>query len=476
MQSINFKTKIDAYLNANNNLTHTDIGVLLLIDDFYKDIPEDIKAFRKIHSYFDPKILENSKELITFERIARIKKENELKDAICSYLSIKFNQITQSCNYHKCLETFSMMSRYSANFIKDMINVSGLPDEMKEVLYENKLIINEHEFIALLNIYKKAKSRRLKFEILRRISVVDVLSRIRKQYLYDDINSAMNSIKNFFISNLGLEEKNEENVFFWVDDKEHTQIQKDKTKAMLGHKESSQVRKSIGLTEYPLQHITLEPFKTKYGNKILKFEIRNKIERDNEPYYSSFLEKMIRKNLEFPNQIHDLIGVRIVTTTQDEVSKIISHLEKFLGGTSSRKKEKNNLHLFGKHVLSEYSSKEYFVWKAIYDISLPSPRIDELNRLLELISDESIRREIENRKEFLITQPSVMVVEVQIQDLKSYLAGITRGSPTDHARLKMNQVRANTFFKVFPKEIYRKELMKLKNTILHNSIPTKQPQ
>ena len=78
------------------------------------------------------------------------------------------------------------------------------------------------------------------------------------------------------------------------------------------------------------------------GNEILHMEIRNKFGNKGNISYVSYIEKMIRKNLEFPNQVHDTIGVKIVVEREDQIQGIIRDLESFLGGSSTRKMEKNS--------------------------------------------------------------------------------------------------------------------------------------
>lgn len=60
---------------------------------------------------------------------------------------------------------------------------------------------------------------------------------------------------------------------------------------------------------------------------------------------------------------------------------------------------------------------------------------------------------------------------VQLQDIKSYLLSIAKGSPTEHAWLKMNQIRSNSFYKFFPKEIFQKELYNVKMNLLKQKGP-----
>ncbi len=53
-----------------------------------------------------------------------------------------------------------------------------------------------------------------------------------------------------------------------------------------------------------------------------------------------------------------------------------------------------------------------------------------------------------------------------MQDIKSYLLSIASGSYTAHTWLKMNQIRSNSFYKFFPKEIYEGDIERLKLTLL----------
>ena len=191
--------------------------------------------------------------------------------------------------------------------------------------------------------------------------------------------------------------------------------------------------------------------------------------------YTSFIEKMLRKNLEFPNQVHDVIALKIVVGSEDEIAEIIYELESFLGGTSTRKQEKNTYHKFGRKLLTKYSAKDYFVWKAIYDITLPHPRLEAVERLLDITKgNEDAQKELRLRLQYLINNPRDFVIEVQLQDIESHLQSIARDSPTEHALLKKNQIRSNSFYKFFPEEIYKDELLKLRERMLNAAKKTPQ--
>jgi len=159
--------------------------------------------------------------------------------------------------------------------------------------------------------------------------------------------------------------------------------------------------------------------------------------------------------------------VKIVVDREERIPSIIRDLESFLGGSSTRKMEKNSYHRFGKRMLSEYSSPEYFVWKAIYDITLPHPSSSQIRKMLKLTrGNRSAQKELRDRLKYFVDHPSDFVIEVQLQDIKSYLQSIARGSPSAHTWLKMNQIRSNSFYKFFPQEIYEQAVQCLKYDLL----------
>ena len=80
--------------------------------------------------------------------------------------------------------------------------------------------------------------------------------------------------------------------------------------------------------------------------------------------------------------------------------------------------------------------------------------------------NEAAQEEAAVRLQYFIENPRDFVIEVQLQDIESHLQSIAKGSPTEHALLKKNQIRSNSFYKFFPEEIYKDELIKLKGRIL----------
>jgi len=178
---------------------------------------------------------------------------------------------------------------------------------------------------------------------------------------------------------------------------------------------------------------------------------------------------MIRKNLEFPNQIRDVIGVKAIVPNEDSVGNVINDLVRFLGGSSTRKREKNTYVTFGKKPLSPSSGKQYSVWKAVYDITLPHPSIAQVKRIISMAPLKSAAHaELKKRLRYFKDRPLDYVIEVQIQDGTSYLLSLAKGSTTDHSHLKRNQIRSNSFYKLFPKVIYQSHILDLKKQILES--------
>ncbi|HPO06010.1 MAG TPA: hypothetical protein PLQ36_02795, partial [Candidatus Gracilibacteria bacterium] len=99
-----------------------------------------------------------------------------------------------------------------------------------------------------------------------------------------------------------------------------------------------------------------------------------------------------------------------------------------------------------------------------------NPLINKLKDLSNEANNKLISAELRKTIQLLKDNPHDYVVEIQIQDLASYLQGITKGSPADHSALKMNQVRKNSFYKFFPAEIYEEDLQNLKKQILTGAV------
>jgi hypothetical protein len=214
-------------------------------------------------------------------------------------------------------------------------------------------------------------------------------------------------------------------------------------------------------------------FQTAAGHEILALEMRNKLRNRSGVSYTSYVEKMFRKNLEFPSQVCDTIGVKIVVKREADIPKVLGELESFLGGSLSRKREKDVYAAFKRSRRGKRVSTEYYVWKAVYDIPLPHPSITTVKRIIRLTKgNKGVQEELKRTLAYYLNNPLDFVIEVQLQDIHSYLMSMARGSPTAHARLKTKQIRSNSFYKLFPKEIYDGELGELKRRLLATGLPS----
>ncbi len=447
-------------LNSQNE-SSVDYSSKTGLNSLYSYPPEDIEKFRKVNTYLDPNIALR-KDKITFLRIVESNSSSQkIKDKFNKYLNVKYNHISHPLSYKENMNKFVRQSKIVSDFLDDVLKVGKFSKEEVEVLKENQILKENPNIFELLNIYRNAKNRRLKFEILRKIGLVDLVSRIEKNFPFEYTEFVTNEVEKLFSIGLSLKKQDIKSCYIWMDELNKVKYSFKESDACILYQEDNAKRKNLNLGNSPFGKKLYSPFKISNDSHIEVIEIRDKLRRNNKHYYTSFLEKMIRKNIEFPTQIHDTIGVRLVVKNQDEIHNCISNIEKFIGGSSSRKKEKNTMHKFGLQKLSSYSSEDYYVWKAVYDIALPHFTIKYLKEIEKMTKEQNVKKTILKRIESLIKNPINAVVEVQVQDFESYALSILEGSPTDHSRLKMNQIRRNSFHKLYPKEIYEKELKSL---------------
>ncbi len=468
MESISYRERISLYLKYNPGLSMSQVGTLLLIDNIYKQVPEDMEEFRELYAHLDPKIIDNSAEGITFLKIAGMDDlPEQIKKRLNDYINIKYNYIGNSKSYERNMKRFRAYSLQVSNVLSEILAIAKLPDEVLETLKEKEQIRGCDDFYDLFLLYRETKDKRVKFEILRKIGIMVLLSRITRSFLIEDVEFAMESVKEVFKKGLGLSRKGSRKYYFWLGSEDKLVFLDDKDKAKSMYEHDVKKRQELALETYPLQEIECHEYDTRYGSRILHIGKRNKLMKDGKIYYASFIEKVIRKNLEFPNQITDLMGVKIIVQDEERVPRMIKEIETVLGGSSTRKKEKNALHRFGKKKLGRYSSKDYYVWKAIYDIALPHPSISQVKQMIGMTrGNKKAQEALRKRLEYFRNKPHDYVVEVQIQSIESYLLSKTHGSPTEHSNLKKSQVRSSSFFKLFPKEIYESELINLRRSIL----------
>jgi len=470
MKILNFNNKINSYLDANPYLQNNDLEILLTMDLLYAEKPDDLNIFREIYTHFDPRVIYNSQEGITLLKISKENKpKEELKIKLNRYLNIKFNDIENLRSYDENMVFFKKYSIHASNAIEEILKNTLLPDKIINTLKENKKVKECYDIYQILELFKNTSSDRIKFELLRKLGLIVLIARINRSIHIEYLDSEMKKVINSFNKGLGFNNAHRGLCYLWLDHKNNVQYTKDKNKAKFFYNKEIVARKKLALEIYPIQTLDYDTFETHSGNQVINFECRNKFKKDNQIYYASFIEKMIRKNLEFPDQVHDTIGIKIIVKHEDNIKNIIYDLENFLGGSSTRKREKNTYHRFNKRILNKYSAEDYYVWKAIYDITLSHPSVEQVKKMIRLADgNKNTQLALENRLRYFLNNPQDFVIEVQLQDLKSYLRSITKGSPTDHRLLKMSQIRNNSFYKLFPQEIYEKEVIDLKLQILNS--------
>jgi len=470
MSNSNDNDQIEHFLRINHKISTQKMGALLILNSLYKSLPSDISSFREIYAHLDPNVIENNPEGITFLNIARAQHSlSDIKEMLNSYFNIKFHDINHPKKYAENMVIFKKYSMTVSEIIEDVLRIAGFPEELYSIIKELKESRECYDACKMLKLYKDTTNKRIKFELLRKLGLIVLLARIKRTYLIKELDENMQDISNALFRRLGVNKEKKMLYYFWLDSNNKVIFVNDKRRADSAYAKDTEQRKELDLEIYPMQECECHAFRTRMDNEILHMCIRNKFKKNGNNYFTSFVEKMIRKSLAFPNQVRDVIALKVVVRKEDEIKKIIREFESFLGGSSTRKNEINTYHKFGRKHLNKHSSKNYFVWKAIYDITLSHPYIEQINKLLTLTKDnEYAQKELKERYKFCIDNPKDFVVELQLQDIKSHLQSIAKGSPTEHLLLKKNQVRSDSFYKFFPKEIYEKEIDTLKISILNN--------
>lgn len=468
MRNINFREQIQVFRSVNPSLTYDQLGTLLLIEDLYQSIPDDVELFRKLYRHLDPGALEQGANGISLIKFARSEEPaHVLRDRLNQYFNIKFNYVGHYQDYDRNMLKFREFSEIVSGILHNLLEIARFPVEVIQRLGELPDVAKCSDAVDLLELYKHAADRRVQFEVLRKLGLIVLISRIVKCHIIPEIQVLSQSLESIFKQGLGFQAREPQEVFYWMDSRQCLVRFHDREEAFNAYQADLNDRNVWSQVMFPLQTYTLHPAIVSNGQEILHMELRNKLVKNGKPHFTSFVEKVVRKNLQYPNQVRDVIGVKILVRDEDEIPQLIELLESFLGGSSTRKEEKNSLHKFGRRRISEFSSKDYYVWKAVYDVALPHPSLLHLDKMIQLTrGNAEAQAELQARREYFQNKPKDCVVEVQLQDVDSYLLSNVKGSPSEHARLKMNQIRHNSFFKFFPREIYEPVLLELRDQLL----------
>ncbi|MBU1178012.1 hypothetical protein KJ903_02230 [Patescibacteria group bacterium] len=472
MKIVNYNEKIKSFLESNSAVPPEKLGLLLMIDSLYEDVPKkDVDEFRSIYAHLNPNVVNGVVEGITFIQIAKaLKPPSGLKEKLNDYLNVKFNDIEHCKSYSQNMEIFARYADLASQVITEILRVAVFPPEIATVLQEKEEVKKCRDIYQMLVHYKNTKDKRIRFEILRKLGLIVLISRINRSQNVDEIDQVVRQVVNAFAVGLGFNKESSNSYYLWLDRTNRVIFNNNKARSRLLYSFATKKRKQLALDIHPLQECQCDSFRTHRGNKVVHFEFRNKFKKSGQISYASFIEKMFRKNLEFPSQIHDTVGIKLVVDSENDIHKIVADLEGFLGGSSTRKRQKNTYHRFDQRKMNSFAAEGYTVWKAIYDIALTNPAIDKIKKLIKATSgNDQVQQELKERLHYLLQKPQDFVVEVQLQDISSYLLSVAEGSVTNHALLKARQIRLNSFYKFFPQEIYESEVLQLKQDILRGN-------
>ena len=130
------------------------------------------------------------------------------------------------------LEIFKKMSMMVSRILTEILKLGHFPDEIIETLDELPEVSRCHDFFDLLQLYKKTKSRRMKFEILRKIGLIVLLARIRRVFAVEDYDFALEKIRHAFTNGLGLMKLPDETYHLWLDESNKVVYTNDREQAV----------------------------------------------------------------------------------------------------------------------------------------------------------------------------------------------------------------------------------------------------
>jgi hypothetical protein len=145
---------------------------------------------------------------------------------------------------------------------------------------------------------------------------------------------------------------------------------------------------------------------------------------------ASVLSKMLRKRINDPVVITDILGLRFVVKDEKSVHALAELLHHVLGGPLAFRNQVDLFRFPEQHrEMNRFSSREFKVFKEDVDVLYAPGR------------DESI-------------QPYIFPVELQILTVESYLRSVRRRDDTSHREYKRRQFLEGVFPYVFPTLIY----------------------
>lgn len=144
---------------------------------------------------------------------------------------------------------------------------------------------------------------------------------------------------------------------------------------------------------------------------------------------SSILSKLIRKGIDSPVKINDILGVMFIVKEKKDVYKLANILETLFSGPFSWIDVVDTIEKTGnKDQLNKYTGKGYQVFKTSMNLLYPENKLREDYYLFS--------------------------TEVQIYTVEGYLRTIHSSNFASHRRLKTRQIIFGVLPYLFPKEIY----------------------
>ncbi len=471
--------------------------------NIYASEPEDIEEFWRNYPYFNPGILtdENSKYRYQFILLADTAADDAtLHEMLNQYLNVKFNPVSDYRSLDENLEKFSELAAESSVIIGNILGRAAFPENINMLLKETASVARTDDIKEMIILYGKQNNDRIRYEIVRKIGLTIMLSRVKNTPAFQKSFGNNHFINMLFFKQLNLKQQREiggpgTELYYWLDENDKLIFSYDGQNAIISHNAACTERLKKRKMVYELQKEIIHPQITRAGNRVLKYISRVKNKHEDREDYTSVIEKIIRKNIFFPADITDIYGVTFVVESGKDTPVLISEIETFLGGTNTRKNEKI-IEKELKEKISRGSGENFKIWKSVYDITLPNEMLEMINyskerikidisqleriaaplsslegmaNLKSLISRHISEKEKEinnlsGLQKMYRKMPFDIYLEVQIQDLNSYLSGKCHGCETEYNLYKHNQVMSSSFYKLFPGKIYKSALMNAFNT------------
>ena len=149
----------------------------------------------------------------------------------------------------------------------------------------------------------------------------------------------------------------------------------------------------------------------------------------------SVLSKMIRKGINNPDQIGDIIGAMFIVNDNDALTDLLILLDSCIGTPFGWRNVTDTLNIKpGGSSLNTFSSKDFKVFKGDVDVLIGDPGGGA---------------------------PYRFPVEIQIFTLESYLRTVCGAHDASHLALKLRQFLYGLVPKIFPQEVYGSDWLRL---------------